>query len=123
MSYHRSNSGSNQNSNRGGAGLRRQRSPSPDAHPQHASYNSGSGSGGGGSYGLSQSYRSQPQQRRHSPPHRPPFRRRREDMPYTIPDIAPRLHVPHELPVDVTAFLDLIAFTLFRVVRPRRRKL
>ncbi|KAF5220828.1 hypothetical protein ECC02_006123 [Trypanosoma cruzi] len=112
MSYHRSNSGSNQNSNRGGAGLRRQRSPSPDAHPQHASYNSGSGSGsgGGGSYGLSQSYRSQPQQRRHSPPHRPPFRRRREDMPYTIPDIAPRLHVPHELPVDVTAFLDLIAF-------------
>ncbi|EKF39041.1 hypothetical protein MOQ_000737 [Trypanosoma cruzi marinkellei] len=31
-------------------------------------------------------------------------------MPYTIPDIAPRLHVPHELPVDVTAFLDLVAF-------------
>ncbi|RNF27402.1 putative RNA-binding protein [Trypanosoma conorhini] len=105
MSYHHSSGGNYNNyyyggsRGGGGAGMRRQRSPSPEAPPHYS-----------GGHGQSQYYRPQPQQRRNSPPRRPPFRRRREEMPYTIPDIAPRLHVPHDLPVDVTAFLDLIAF-------------
>ncbi|ESL07490.1 hypothetical protein TRSC58_04820 [Trypanosoma rangeli SC58] len=109
MSYHHNSSDnhSNYGGGRGSSGgMRRRRSRSPDAHSQQSHYHYSSNSG----YGEPQHYRLHPQQRRNSPPRRPPFRRRREETTYTIPDVAPRLHVPHDLPVDVTAFLDIIAF-------------
>ncbi|RNF03426.1 putative RNA-binding protein [Trypanosoma rangeli] len=112
MSYHHNSSEnhSNYGGGRGGSGgMRRQRSRSPDAHPQQSHYYHSSNNSNSG-YGQPQHYRLHPQQRRSSPPRRPPFRRRREEATYTIPDVAPRLHVPHDLPVDVTAFLDIIAF-------------
>ncbi|KEG07011.1 putative RNA-binding protein [Trypanosoma grayi] len=87
-----------------GGGQRRQRSPSPDSHHHHhhsRPYQSGN------NYNY---YREKQQQRQNSPPRRPPYRRRREDVPYNIPSAAPRLRVPCDLPVDVTAFLDLVAF-------------
>ncbi|ORC85047.1 uncharacterized protein TM35_000381220 [Trypanosoma theileri] len=109
--YYSHHSRGSMNSGSGARG-RRPRSPSPPDrhaspqeyhHNQHHYYNQHS----------QQQQQQQYMQRgggRHSPPRRPPYRRRRDEMPYTIPNIAPRLQVPHDLPVDVTAFLDLVAF-------------
>lgn len=104
-------------SSRSVGGLRRRRSRSPDDNhqqyynheqPQHRSHNGADGSSG--FYDNPSHSRQQHSERRHSPPRRSSYRRRHDDMPYTIPDVAPRLHVPYNLPVDITSLLDLVAF-------------
>nr|CCC91775.1 putative RNA binding protein [Trypanosoma congolense IL3000] len=78
-----------------GGTTRRQRSPSPRGSSSRYHSNSSSSSSHRDAYGR---WRSSPSSRGN------------EEAHYTIPSTAPQLRVPSDLPVDTTAFIDLVAF-------------
>ncbi|KAG8347557.1 putative RNA-binding protein [Trypanosoma vivax] len=87
---------------------RRRRSSSPDnRHHYHGRYHYQRNSTHDGYHGSE----SQRHRRELTPPRRSQYNSRgRDDATYSIPSAAPRLYVPHNLPIDVMAFIDLVAF-------------